>query len=243
MLNNHRPVRVAVLCSHDAPGLMYLLNTSPERGVAFEIVCCLTSERTFAEEVRVERRGIPTIAHPIADFFEARGTSMYRDQAGREVYDRETLALVEPYLPDILLLDGYLYLLTAPLLARFLHRVINLHFSDLAQGCRVTRATVHLVNEVPDSGAPIVLSWPFPVSPLVEELRTQNAADVFNAYAFAHQQWMMRTASGPLIASALHLIATRVVDLDTLASADVRSEIPRLLDRHGFLMAPEVEFA
>ena len=36
MLNNHRPLRVAVLCSHCAPGLLYLLNSSPERGVAFE---------------------------------------------------------------------------------------------------------------------------------------------------------------------------------------------------------------
>ena len=122
-----------------------------------------------------------------------------------------------------MLLDGYLYLVTPALLARFRNRVLNLHFSDLtlrtvdgaprfpglravrdalADGLGETRATVHLVNDKPDDGPPIVRSWPFPVSPLVEELRTQSADDVFKAYVFAHQHWMMRTASGPLIAAA-----------------------------------------
>jgi phosphoribosylglycinamide formyltransferase-1 len=258
------PLRVAVLCSHRAPGLMHLLNGSPDRGVAYEVVCCVTSERTFAEEVRVERRGIPTRPHPIAEFYEARGTSVYHDMSGREDYDRETLAIIEPFLPDLILLDGYLYLVTAPLLQRFLNRIVNLHFSDLtlrtpdgaprfpglravrdalAEGCRETRATVHLVNGVPDGGAPIVRSWPFAVSPLVAELRTVNAGEVFKAYAFAHQQWMMRTASGPLVGAALRLIATGAIDLDNLAASGGRSDAPWLLDQHGFLMAPEVEFA
>jgi folate-dependent phosphoribosylglycinamide formyltransferase PurN len=241
---------------------MHLLNRSPDRGVAFEIVCCVTSERTFAEEVRVERRGIPTLAHPIADFFGARGSSLYRDFGARGDYDAETLALVEPFLPDLLLLDGYRYLVTPRLLRVFSNRVINLHFSDLtlrtplgrprfpglravrdamADGRRETRATVHLVNEQPDAGPAIALSWPFPVSPLVEELRAQSVPDAFKAYVFAHQQLMMRTAAGPLMAAALRLIATGAVDLDELASADSSSAPPWLLAADGDLMAPELE--
>jgi phosphoribosylglycinamide formyltransferase 1 len=257
------PLRVAVLCSHRAPGLIHLLNSSPDRGAAYEIVCCVTSERTFAEEVRVERRGIPTLPHPITNFYEARGTSTYRDVAGRQEYDRGTLALIEPFFPDVVLLDGYLYLVTAALLRRFPNRILNLHFSDLtlrtiqgaprfpglrsvrdtlAAGCHETRATVHLVNDVPDGGAPIVRSWPFPVSPLVEELRTMDAGDVFKAYAFAHQEWMMRTVSGPLVAAALRLIATGAIDLDNLA-ARAQSDPPWLLDQQGCLTVPILEFA
>jgi|SRR6266487_1105483 len=258
------PLRVAVLCSQRAPGLMHLLNSSPDRGAAFEIVCCVTSEGTFAEGARVERRGIPTLSHPITDFCEARGTSIYRDIAVRQEYDRGTLALIEPFLPDLVLLDGYLYLVTAVLLRRFPNRILNLHFSDLtlrtiqgaprfpglravrdalAAGCRETRATVHLVNEVPDGGAPIVRSWPFPVSPLVEELRTMGADDVFKAYGFAHQEWMMRTASGPLVSAALRLIAAGAIDLDTLASGGAHAETPWVLDRQGCLTAAALEFA
>ena len=49
------PLKVAVLCSHRAPGLVHLLNHDPRRGSEYEVVCCVTSSDTFAEEVRVER--------------------------------------------------------------------------------------------------------------------------------------------------------------------------------------------
>lgn len=263
MLNPHRPLRVAVLCSQHAPGLLYLLNQSPDRGAAFEIVCCVTSQQTFAEEVRVERRGIPTRAHPIAEFYAAHGATSRADLRIRAEYDAGTLRIVEPYLPDVILLDGYLYLVTAPILERFRNRVLNLHFADLtlrnvaggprfpgiravraalAAGVRETRATIHLADAMPDAGPPIVRSWPFPVSPLVEDLRSLGADDVLRAYGYAHEQWMMRTVSGPLIASALRLIATSAIDLDALAIAIDRGT-PWLLERHGFLFAPEVEMA
>jgi folate-dependent phosphoribosylglycinamide formyltransferase PurN len=265
MLNAHRPLRVAVLCSHRAPGLLYLLNRAPERGEAFEVVCCVTSEQTFAEEVRVERRGIPTLVHPIRRFHEARGVALYRNPNVRAEYDAATLKLIEPYFADVMLLDGYLYLVTAPILRGFPSRVVNLHYSDLtlrlpdggpkfpgiravsdalAEGCAETRATVHVVDETAGGGAPIVRSWPFPVSPLVADLQALGAPDVLKAYAYAHQQWMMRTVSGPLTAAALRLVATGAVDLDELSDPRGRgSNAPWLLDPHNFLLAPEAELA
>lgn len=261
MLTIHRPLRVAVLCSRRAPGLLYLLNQCPDRGVTYEIVCCLSSAPAFEEEARVERRGVPTIAHPIEAFYEMHHqASLYRDARVRSAYDAATLRHLEPFFPDLLLLDGYLFLITAPLLNAFGSRAINLHYSDLtlrrldggplfpgiravrdaiAAGSDETRATVHVVTREPDAGPPIVRSWPFPVSPMVEELRTQSAQEVLRAYCFAHQEWMMRTVSGPLIAAALRLIAIGAVDPET-AAADFPS--PWLLDRHE-LVAPEVELA
>jgi len=263
MLNPHRPLRVAVLCSQRAPGLLYLLNQSPERGAAYEIVCAVTSEHTFAEEVRVERRGIPTRVHPIAGFYAARGAASCADLAIRAHYDAETLRIIEPYMPDIVLLDGYAYLVTAPMLERFRNRVLGLHFGDLmvrtvsgtprfpgvravraalAAGARETRATVHLVDAEPNAGPPIVRSWAFPVSPLVEDLRTVAADDVQRAYAYAHEQWMLRVAAGPLVAAALRLIATGALNLDVIA-IDMNRWTPWLLERHGFLFAPDAELA
>jgi phosphoribosylglycinamide formyltransferase 1 len=264
MLKPHRPIRVAVLCSHRAPGLLYLLNRAPDRGVAYEVVCVVTSQQTFAEEVRVERRGIPTLAHPIREFYHARGASLYHDVLVREAYDAETFGIVEPYLPDLILLDGYQYLVTTPLLRTFARRIVNLHFGDLtlrladgrprfpgiravrdalASGCSETRATVHLVNEEAGGGPPIVRSWPFPVSRLVEDTRSPNAPEVFKAYTYAHQQWMMRTAAGPLMAATLRLVSTGTIDLDDLAGTGAAASSPWLLDQHGFLLAPEVALA
>lgn len=262
MLTPHHPLRVAVLCSHRAPGLLYLLNQSPDRGVVYEIVCCLTTEPTFVEEVRVERRGIPTLSHPIDDFYARRGADI-RDLDVRAEYDRKTLEMIEPFLPDVILLDGYLYLVTTPLLERFRNRVINLHFADLvlrtpsgapqfpgvravwhalAAGRRETRATVHLVDATADAGPPIVRSYPFPVSPLVADLRGADALDVFKAYAYAHEQWMLRTVAGPLMAAALRLISGGAVELDAIAArGDVVT--PWLLERNEYLLAPDLEAA
>lgn len=258
MLNIRRPLRIAVLCSHHAPGLMYLLNQCPGRGVDYEIVCCVTSEYTFDEEVRVERRGVPTLSHPIHHFYEHHHVSVYRDMSVREKYDAATLRRIEPFFPDLLLLDGYMYLITAPLLNAFGPRIINLHFSDLTlrhsdgtpifpgiravrdaivAGCPETRATVHVVNAEADAGQPIVRSWPFCVSPLVEDVRTQGAPDILKAYVYAHQQWMMRTASGPLLGAALRLIANGAVDLGAMAR---ETSSAWLLDRHE-LVPPEVD--
>ena len=51
----------------------------------------------------------------------------------------------------------------------------------------------------------------------------------------------MRTAAGPLIAAALRLIATGAIDLDAVAEGAADAQSPWLLERHGFLLAPEVE--
>ena len=241
---------------------MHLLNQCPDRGVTYEVVGCLTSEFTFAEEVRVERRGIPVFSNPIESFYESRGASLYRNMHVRADYDSATLKRLEPLFPDLLVLDGYLYLITRPLLKAFGPRIVNLHFSDLTlrladgrprfpglhavrdaivAGRQETRATVHQVNEEPDSGPPIVRSSAFPVSPLVAALRSQGAPDVLKAYIYAHQQWMMRTISGPLLAAALRLVATGAVDLQSLAIGDVPPD-PWLLDGNE-LAAPEVELA
>lgn len=245
--------RVAVLCSHRAPGLLYLLNRAADRSVTFDIACVVTSDPTFAEENRVERRGIPTIAHPIGAFAGSRAD-----------YDARTVKILEPFMPDLVLCDGYLFLLTAPMLNAYRSRIVNLHFSDLtlrnpdgsprfpglravrnslAAGCTETRATVHLVNEEPDAGPPLVVSWPYPVSPMVESLRTLEAADVLKAYTFAHQEWMLRTVSGPLLAAALRLIATSRLDLDGLAASAPSQGAPWQLDEQGYLRAPEHVYA
>jgi len=93
------PLRVAVLCSHRAPGLLHLLNADPDRGRNFEVVCCVTSESTFAEEVRVERRGVPTRSHDIRAFYDARQARLSAAPDVRAAFDADTARLLKPYSP------------------------------------------------------------------------------------------------------------------------------------------------
>jgi phosphoribosylglycinamide formyltransferase-1 len=257
-----KPLRAAVLCSRRAPGLLYLLSADADRGRTFEIVCCVTSDLTFAEEVRVERRGVPTLPHSIAAFYEARKAPIGRAPEVRAAYDAETVAMLKPFMPDIILTAGYLYLLSAPMLAAYRHRILNLHFADLTlrtpagapgfpgiravrdaltAGCAETRATVHLVDAAADAGPPLVRSWAFPVSPMVDEAQAWTATDMLRAYAFAHEQWMMRSCAGPMWSAALRLVTGRRVDLDGVAARHREDVAPWELSRCGALMAPLTE--
>lgn len=225
MLTDSRPLRVAVLCSHRAPGLLHLLNRDPRRGSAYEIVCCVTSEETFSEQAAVERRGIPCLPHPIAPFAAQRGVKR-SDRTARVDYDRGTVARLQTYRPDLVLLDGYLLLLTGPMLDAYGGRIVNLHHSDLAArhpdgsvrypGLRAvrdaivageaeTRASAHVVTAKLDDGPVLLRSWAFPVPPVAAWAREHGAQDVLNSAIWAHQEWMLRDAWGPMLSGVLEL--------------------------------------
>lgn len=131
MLTSRAPLRVAVLCSRRAPGLAHLLTQVAALGRAFEIVCVITSEPLCADTESVRAAGVPLQTHDIHAFYAAHASNVYRDFVTRREFDRDTLALLEPYAPDLVLLDGYVYLLTRPMLDLYRHRMLNLHFSDL----------------------------------------------------------------------------------------------------------------
>ncbi|OFW05190.1 MAG: hypothetical protein A3I61_10540 [Acidobacteria bacterium RIFCSPLOWO2_02_FULL_68_18] len=251
-----RPLRVGVLCSRRAPGLTHLLDGDPHRGRLYEVVCCLTSEDSCAEAPAAADRGVPMLVHPIRAFCRARGVRL-ADPDARAAYDRETVARLTPYRVDLVVLASYLYVLSAPMLAAFRDRIINVHHGDLtlrhrdgtprlpglravgdalAAGADETRATVHLVTEKLDQGPPFLRSWPFPVSPLVADAVRDRAADVFKAYAWAHQEWMIRATWGPLLARAIELVADGRVALPALArTGDEDLQPPWDLDEAGRL--------
>ena len=223
MLTFPHAVKVGVLCSRRAPGLIDLLDHDQRRGPEYQIACCITSAETFPEQERVERRGVPCLAHPYARFRHERD-ALPGDMAVRAAYDTATAAILDRYRVDVVLLDGYLLILTAPMLEAFDGRIVNVHHSDLLQrngdgsvrypGLRAvrdaflageteTRATAHLVTPRLDDGPVLARSPAFPVPPVAAWARERGAWDVLKAAAWAHQEWMLREAWGPLMASAL----------------------------------------
>jgi phosphoribosylglycinamide formyltransferase-1 len=86
----------------------------------------------------------------------------------REAFDAELARVVEGTAPDLLLLAGFMRVLTPDFVQRFEGRIVNVHPSllpaftglhthrrALAAGCKVTGATVHFVTSELDHG-PII---------------------------------------------------------------------------------------
>jgi formyltetrahydrofolate hydrolase len=226
MLKALRPLRVALLCSRRAPGLSDLLGDE-DRGSLYELVCAMTSESALGEAGLLERAGVPLHLHPLREACRRRGVPL-GDLGYRREYDAETLSLLAPHRPDVLALSSYLFILTDPVLESYPERIVNVHGSDLTSrdgagrpryvglrsvrdaifaGERATRATAHLVTGVLDDGPILARSGPFPVSPMVADAVVDGAVDLLKAYAYAHQEWMLRRAWGPLLKAALARIA------------------------------------
>lgn len=218
-----RPLAVAVLASRRAPGAAQLVAEGQRRG--WRVVAGLTSHP--GSELMESLGGLPVVVHDIAAFYAERGART-SDRAVRREYDRVTLELLAPYAPDVLVLCGYLYLVTDVLLDAFPGRVINVHDSDLLRvdshgvplyrglhatreailaGEAETRSTAHVVTAELDMGPVLARSESFPVHRLVRDALRWNATDILKAYAYAQREWMMRACWGTLLAEALDFLA------------------------------------
>jgi len=146
-----------------------------------------------------------------------------RPVGNRMAFDRETADILLARDIDAVLLLGYLYIVTEPLLAAFPDRVINLHDSDLPHypglhatrdaiyaGERETRSAAHIVTAQLDAGPVIARSEAFPVAPFVHDAVAAGHHDIVRAYAYAQREWMMRSAWGALAAAAVERIAEKV---------------------------------
>ena len=149
------PFRVVVLVSGSGSNLQSLIDTVHGRdGVAITRV--VSSKEGVAALERAERAGIPTAVVPLAG-------------REREERDAELAEVVAAERPDLVVLAGWMSILTGVFLDRFPDRVINLHPSllpsfpgmhaieqALAWGVQVTGVTVHFAEEVVDGGPPIL---------------------------------------------------------------------------------------
>jgi phosphoribosylglycinamide formyltransferase-1 len=226
MLSRSSSFRVALLCSRHAPGLPALLE-DPGRGARYELVACVCSENELPPEAQpVEQTGVPVLTHPIRDFHRGMHAPL-ADRSVRALYDRTMVELLADLRPDLVLLDGYRYVVTAPMLEAFPDRILNVHHSDLTQrddrgrprypglravhaavlcGERETRATAHFVTPELDDGPLLLRSPAFPVAPMMRDPAAWRL-DVFQAYASAHARWMLRAAFGPLLVRSVELLS------------------------------------
>jgi len=169
------PFRVTVLASGNGTNLQAILdrvhgaNGIDVVGVASDKAGAVALERAAAA-------GVPTAVFP-------------RDEhAGREARDLAMADWLDDLGVDLIVLAGYMQLLSGAFISRFARRIINVHpallpsFPGLdaigqavAHGVRLTGVTVHFVDEGVDTGAillqqPVELKYTRPVQELEAEI-------------------------------------------------------------------------
>jgi phosphoribosylglycinamide formyltransferase 1 len=192
-----RPLRVGVLASGEGTNLQALLDRV--HGREAEIVAVGSDHPAAPALGRAAAAGIPTAAFPRAD---------YGDRAARDAAMAAWLAATNV---ELVVLAGYMQLLSPGFLAAFPQRVINIHPAllpafpglhaveqALAYGVKVFGVTVHFVDEGVDTG-PIIL---------------QRAVELPLAGAPAEVQAALRPLEHDLLSEAVRLLARGAVRID-----------------------------
>lgn len=229
------PIRVAVLASVGGARLRYLLEDDPNHGELYELVGGFVNVADGAPSAILDAHGVPVETRDIHAFYDDRDADI-EDMAVREAYDTRTVDWLATLDPHLVVLSGYLHVITSPVLDRFFPRIVNAHHADLTirtdegdpaypglhatadairAGESTTRETTHLVTKAVDAGPILVRSPPFEVHrDLVTDARSSGADDVLDAYVYAHRGWMIREGGGPTLAKTIELIAAGRVTYD-----------------------------
>ena len=156
--------RIAVLASGTGTNLQAILDQLHGRE-GIEVVAVASDKPEAQALERAGESGVETRAFP---------NSEYDDRPARDVAMADWL---EQQQVDLVVLAGYMQLLSPGFIARFPNRIINVHPAllpsfpgldaieqALEHGVRITGVSVHFVDEGVDSG-PIILQRPVPVPP------------------------------------------------------------------------------
>lgn len=236
LVDADQPIRVAVLASKGDVRLRHLLEEDPNHGASYELVGGVVNVAESAATDVLDAHDVPVVERDIYEFYDDRSAPL-GDMAVRREFDAGTAEVLAAHDPDLVVLVGYLHVVTAPILDRFFPRIVNCHHGDLtvrdeagtpvyagldavgdalAAGEPSTRETTHLVTEDVDQGPIVARSRPFAVHrELVDDALDRGADDVLSAYRYAHRQWMIREGGGPTLATTIELIADGRVAYDS----------------------------
>ena len=150
--------RIAVFVSGGGTNLEALLNAQERGDIPHgEIVLVCASNESAYALTRAANHGVPSVAVP-------------KKQMTQEAFEAALNEKLAEYRVDVIILAGFLSILSADFVKQWPDRILNVHPSlipsfcgkgmyglkvheaALAKGVKVTGATVHLVNEIPDGG-------------------------------------------------------------------------------------------
>ena len=154
-----RKTRVAVLVSGGGTNLQAIIDAEKSGAIkSGQVVVVISSKKDAYALTRAELAGIPT------------AVVSKKDAATQIVFEDRIIKTLKRFKVDLIVLAGFMSILSADFTKRYDKRIINVHPSlipsfcgegfyglrvheaALEKGVKVTGATVHFVNEIPDGG-------------------------------------------------------------------------------------------
>lgn len=160
-----------------------------------ELVLVVSSKKNAGGLARAEKAGIKNA------FIE------------KENFERDLIDLIEAYEIDLIVLAGFLKILSEDFVERYPNRIINVHPSlipsfcgdgfyglrvheaALEYGVKVTGATVHFVNEVTDGGKIIAQKAVY--------IESEDTPEILQKRVMEEAEWIILPAAVEQVAKAM----------------------------------------
>lgn len=151
--NTTKPLRVVVLISGSGSNLQALIDGKAAGDLPIDIVAVISNKPDVQGLTRASKAGIPTL---VLD---------HKTYPSREAFDRALMGTIDAYTPGLVVLAGFMRILTPEFTQHYLGRMLNIHpsllpkFQGLHTHQRALEAgetrhgvTVHFVTAELDGG-------------------------------------------------------------------------------------------
>ncbi|MCM2130429.1 phosphoribosylglycinamide formyltransferase [Larsenimonas rhizosphaerae] len=163
------PSRVVVLISGSGSNLQALLDAQEHDELGGNIIAVISNKADAYGLERAREAGV------IAEVVDPARFRHFHDERDRDLYDAELIRIIDHHQPDLVVLAGFMRILSKAFVLRYHGRLLNIHPSllpeyrglhthrrALEEGATLHGASVHFVTEELDGG-PIVVQAAVPV--------------------------------------------------------------------------------
>lgn len=196
------PVKIAVLVSGGGTNLQALIDAEKAGTLASGRLSLVISNKEGAYALeRAKAAGIPTL------------TITKAACGSQEAFEAEMKAALAENGIELIILAGFMSILSADFTAAYPRRILNVHpalipsfcgkgfyglhvhEAALAYGVKVTGATVHFVNEIPDGGEIILQK--------AVEVKEGDTAELLQRRVMEEAEWKLLPAAAELVSAKL----------------------------------------
>lgn len=191
---SQNPIKIAVLVSGGGTNLQALIDAQKAGKITDGVLSLVVSNKPDAYALtRAKAAGIPTAV-------------MQKKECGtREAFEAKIRAVLDENGIELIVLAGFMCILSESFTAAYPRRILNVHPSlipsfcgegfyglhvheaALAYGVKVTGATVHFVNEIPDGGEIILQK--------AVEIQDGDTPEILQKRVMEEAEWILLPAA------------------------------------------------